>query len=206
MYLSERELIVDNVAPNAYTTTMNTETIEIKAGETAAVDGLKITNLGGGHKIVSDHNGQRGGDLSYAEVEFKTPNKQEKFFLMDDKKLTKPLVFDGYLITTQVIEWNGRSVTLAVSVLPEESIMVMKRYETKVIGNMSITYTSDGHITEDNEEKVPYITLEIATPSKNSEDLYKENQSFALAGNAIRIISIDVEKGTAELGVLNDIY
>lgn len=89
--------------------------IEIKSKETKTIDDLTLTHVGGGHKILMSDEGGRGGDMSIANISFKTPRAEpfEKRFYNEEEKET--FEFDNYKITLVDMTWNGAIVTLKIN-------------------------------------------------------------------------------------------
>ncbi len=94
---------------------MKQKTITINRDESITFDDLTITIGGGGHKILMTEDGKRGGDLSFAEVTFKTPRNtlQQRIFHPQGNKETE-IDFDSYHIEILDMEWNGTSVKLRI--------------------------------------------------------------------------------------------
>lgn len=92
--------------------------IEVKEGETKTFGDLTITNRGGGHEILENVNGGRGGDESFANINLQTP--RAKSSVSDEGYLRYKggtLTFDNYVITVQEISWNAKSVIFQIKKL-----------------------------------------------------------------------------------------
>lgn len=91
--------------------------MDLKLNESKVFEGLKVTLTDGGHKILMDENGKRGGDLSFAEITLQTataPAKVVRLFHPSGTRASS-VEFDDYSVTVQAMEWNGARVTLAIS-------------------------------------------------------------------------------------------
>ena len=197
------DLKLGNLASWTYNEHMQTETIEIKAGETVTVDRLHIKNLGGGHKILPVRDGKGGGDLSYAELELETTTgTKTKVTMFDDaESKAKPFVFEDYLIRTKSVNWNGESVGLEISTMPQGEVVDLEQGESKTVGDISLSLTGGG-LRDESGSEIPYIILEITTSTEKIENTYEAGQGLVLAKQVIKIKTIATEKGKAEIEVI----
>lgn len=92
--------------------------MELKTNETKSFDSLSVTLTGGGHKILMNEKGKRGGDLSFAEIVLETPEHPAENFRLYHPEgkdgLRKHIEFDNYLIAVKDMEWNGISIELSI--------------------------------------------------------------------------------------------
>jgi ABC-type oligopeptide transport system substrate-binding subunit len=105
----------------------NTETLSppktmkltIHNDESAVFEGLTVTNIDGGHKILQSPDGGRGGDLSFAEIELKADGVETvkmRVYAPSDGKYDpgNDTYFGAYRISVMDVGWNGDPVELSV--------------------------------------------------------------------------------------------
>jgi hypothetical protein len=187
-----------------YTLPMNNNTVEIKSGETVTIGDLVITSNGGGHKILESEGGGRGGDMSFAQLYFETPRKaQEEIRILSSlESIAVPVAFDNYLIQTKGVGWNGETVKLEVSLLPEGIMVTMLEGEIKKMGNMTVAFKK-GNIPGPQKT---YVHLELSSTLNSMSDAFAEGQSVCFAGNLIQVKKVNVNTREIELEVVRDVY
>ncbi len=97
---------------------MEQEIIEVKSGETKNFGDLTITNKGGGHRMLMNADGGRGGDKSLAHIELQTPRMKSSDLKEFNMKYEGDAVtFDNYAVTIQEIMWNAQAVIFQIKKL-----------------------------------------------------------------------------------------
>lgn len=97
--------------------TKQKQMIELKSGETISYKEITLTHKDGGHKILADENGKRSGDLSFADIVFKSGDAEpvkHRFFAPVPERINKPFRFGQYLFSVKTMSWNGVGVVLQI--------------------------------------------------------------------------------------------
>jgi hypothetical protein len=82
-----------------------TNSFELKKQESKTLNGLTITNKGGGHSILED-----GRDLPYANIELKTIGKKETIMASSSEQK----LWNNYLITFEEVGWDGEYIKFRI--------------------------------------------------------------------------------------------
>lgn len=121
----QREEAPININSFEILSSQKTMKVTINGNESVKFEALTVTNLGGGHKILQNPDGGRGGDLSFAEIELKADD-------VDTVKMRvytpsgveydpdKDTYFGAYRIRVMDVGWNGEPVTLLVENVERE--------------------------------------------------------------------------------------
>lgn len=85
------------------------EVFELKKNESKTINGLTITNNGGGHEILKD------GDLPFTEIELKKSNKTEKIIVYGFEQK----IWNGYELIFKDMGRDGEFVRFSMKKVGE---------------------------------------------------------------------------------------
>jgi hypothetical protein len=93
--------------------TADPQSIELAIGEEATYGDLKITHLGGGHRITTEHK-----DLSFAKLSLETPDQTPETInisteTVEEHKFQGKL-FANYQLVVEDVGWNGKTVKFKI--------------------------------------------------------------------------------------------
>jgi predicted double-glycine peptidase len=183
------KLLLDTKTAKDYTSPMNTQTVELKVGESKTVSGLTVKNNGGGN--MRDRSGMHPSFASISIQSSNTKNIDTRVVSEEDLGTEKAVsLFEGYSIRVTNIGFNGESVALEVT--PEEQKerelvvplevdknsheVVVAKGETVTVGDIMITVSSGGQKRlrspdGGDGDDVYFAMLRLKTPRK--EELEK---------------------------------
>jgi hypothetical protein len=158
---------VDNLESKGYTSPMNTQTIEIKGGETVVFGDISIKSTPMGHKWMTD-----GTEASFVQLDVTAGGKAIVDTLYEGDSMT----IEHYTIKAVQMGSNGESVRLEVrdTRAPSEvsasgtvQTVTIKGGDTATVFDLTLTNKSGGHKFLDSGKDSSWVNLEIATPRKS---------------------------------------
>ena len=154
---------------------------ELKINESKTINGLTITNKGGGHGILIE-----GGDLSFTNIELRTSNKKETVIINESEQK----LWNGYLITIKEMGQDGEHIKFGVKKVGELKITyeqvfdIVKNY---CISQLKVSQEDMNGMQTSSTDKGGYYSVEISTMLGSNKNLYITLEIDKFSGKISRI-------------------